>query len=141
MTVEAVLFKDISLVTFGADTIDEVAGFAPTEGGDEITSTADDATEEQLVDVANLTTGAAIYTRSAEWMAYFAQGATTRTLTVHVNSAVPGGTGKAYVFSNCRFMGDSANVKHAELDANTVLNFECQSVSDADPLAVTDLVA
>jgi hypothetical protein len=139
MAAEAVLYRDIALCTFGADTIDEVAGVAPTEGGDEISSAADDATEEQLVDVVNRTTGINVYTRSAAWMAYFNQGAAVRTLTVHVNSAVPGGTGKILTFSNCRFMSDSANIKHADLDAACVLSFECGSTSDADPLAVTDL--
>jgi hypothetical protein len=141
MTAEAVLYRDISLVTFGNTTIDEVAAVGILEGGDEISSTADDATEEQLVDVVNLTTGCTVYTRSAAWLGYLDQGAATRTLTVHVNSAVPGGTGKIYTFSNARFMGDSGNIKHADLDANCVLTFECQSVADADPLAVTDNVS
>jgi len=139
MAIDAVLYRDISLVTFGATTIDEVSGVLIGEGGDEITSTADDATEEQLVDIVNLTTTVTVFSRSAAWLAYFDQGAATRTLTIHVNSAVVGGAGKILTVTGARFMTDSGGLKHAEIDAAVGLVFEAQPTADADPLAVTVL--
>jgi hypothetical protein len=136
----AQLFRDISLVTFGTTTIDEVGAVEVLEGGQEISSTADDATEEQLVDIVELTTTVVVHTKSPAWLGIFAQGAAVATLVVHVNGA-DSGAGAIYTFTGCRFMGDGAHIAHAEIENATPLRFECQSTNDADPLAVTQLGA
>jgi hypothetical protein len=133
----AQLFRDISLVTFGTTTIDEVGAVEVLEGGQEISSTADDATEQQLVDLGDMTTVVSVYSKDLSWMGFFDQGAAAGTLAVVVKSA-DGGGNKTLTFSGCRFMNDEANPKHGSIESACVLHFECQSTAYAEPLAVTD---
>ena len=135
---QAKLFRDIAFCQFKSTTIDEVAGVEIQEGAQEINSAADDATEEQLVDAVELTTVIVVHSKSPIWLTEFPQGAAAGTLIVEVLGA-DGGAGVIYTFVNCRFMADGSHIAHAEIENATPLHFECQSTSDADPMAVTAL--
>ncbi len=138
MPTESFLYKNISLCTFAASTITEVSGVQVDEASQEISSTADDATEQQLVDAVDMTTVVTVFCKNLNFFNFFALGAATSTLVVNVKSA-DGGDGKILTFTGCRFMGDEANPKHASVESACALHFECQSTGDAEPLAVTDL--
>ena len=135
------LYRNISAAAFAGHTFTDVTAIGVTEGGQEISSAADEAAEEQLVDLVDMTTVVSIYTDDLAVFAHLAQGAAVGTLTATVDSG-DGGTGKILTFSNCRFMADDANPKHGNVASAVVLNFECYSTDGTTmPLAITDDVA
>ncbi len=140
MPTESFLYKNISLCTFsvGTVTLTEVVGIQVDEASQEISSTADAATEQQLVDAVNMTTTVTVFSKNLAQFGLLAQGAAAGTLVANIKSA-DGGDGKILTFSGCRFMGDEANPKHASVECAVALHFECQSTADAEPLAVTAL--